>query len=503
MIDQAVGIGGKHRTKVKLWTELAAALLILVEVSWLAPWYLGVIEISYTAGNLRAFLVLGGNMLAAYLLTRLAENLHLKRSIRQILVVSLFLANMALAARLLLDPTTPDLLIGLIHLDPGPVLVVLAGAWLWWRGISLAQEQISPRVAWGRFWFGIWMLVAYLLLITRVTRIQPTIIPFLIFLGSGLLALIVSRVAYIGQYYGSQRNPFGRSWIASISATVSFSILLAGLFASLLTGQFKPVLAQLSGVLRWLVAGILFLASIPGLILAYVLSPLIEAFQELFQRSTTPTPDTIPNLILTPVAQPGIPEVVEPARLPPWAITLIFWALVLVVTLIILSRARNQIRWSGTQELTDPEALLGKNELWRKLRQAARQQLDETGNRFRKLRSSRAYQAAYIRRIYAELLDFMEVLGKPRPAGITPLEYLPVLQELLPDVYADLDLITQVYVRVRYGELPETEHEINRLTQAWQRVATEGERQKKLVQARKNNRLDDQPSNQIREKNIT
>lgn len=503
MNGQPVAIRENQNPQARLWTGLAAALLILVEVSWLAPWYLGVIEISYTTDKIRTFLVLGGNMLEAYLFTRLTDHLHLKRNIQQIMAIGLFLANMVLATRLLLDPRTPDHLIGLIQLDPGPVLVVLAGAWLWWRGITLAQEQLSPRIAWSRFWLGIWMLVAYLLLITRVTRAQPDIIPFLIFLGCGLMALIVSRIAYIGHYYGSQRNPFGRSWIASISATVGFSILLAALFASLLTGQFKSGLTQLSAALHWLVSGLLFLASIPGLILAYILAPLMEAIQEFILSSTTPTPNPDPNLLLTPMAPPGIPEALEPAYLPPWAVTVIFWTLVLVITLIVLSRARNPVRWRGMQELSDPEALLSKNELWRKFRQAARQQLAETGNRLRKLRSNRAYQAAYIRRIYADLLDFMEALGKPRPAGITPLEYLPALQELLPDVYIDLDLITQAYVRARYGELPENEAEINTLGQAWQRVAAEGERQKRLIQARKTPQVDQSPSNQIRDKNIT
>jgi len=469
--------------KIQVWTGLAAFLLIILEVSWLLPWYLGVIEISHTPNGMRAFFVLGGNMLLAYLVTRFTENLHLKRSIQQILLLGLFLINMALATHWLLDQATPNPLKGLISLDPGPVLVVMAGAWLWWRGISLAQGMITPETAWSRFWFGIWMLVAFLLLIARVTRVQPNIIPFLIFLGSGLLALIISRVAYVNQFYGSQQNPFSRGWLPAISATVAASILLAALFASLLTKQFNPVLEQLTQALRWIVSGIIFLASIPGLILTYLISPLLEAFQALSQRLETPAPNVTPDLILTPIAPLEMPEAPKPLTIPPWFISLLFWLLVLMITLVIFRRLHKMNSSRSTQNLEEPETLLGRNELWRKLRQAARQQLQETSNSLLRLRVLRIKQAAYIRNIYAELMVLMESLEKPRPMGITPLEFLPAMQATLPGVHADLLLITQAYNRVRYGELPESSAEVLQIKQAWERVASEGSRQKTLLLA--------------------
>jgi len=497
MGNNAAANQGELRNKPQVWSDMAALLLIIVEVSWLLPWYLGVIEISYTTTALRAFLVLGGNMLLAYTVTRLVDNLRLKRNLQQIFLLILFLLNMTLATRLLLGPAVPNPLLGLMRLDPGAVLVVLAGAWLWWRGISLAQGIISPDTAWQRFWFGIWMLVAYLLVVTRVTRIQPGIMPFILFLSAGLLALIVSRIAYISLYHGSVRNPFGRNWVAIITVSVSSSILLAAFIASLLTGQYKPVLEQLTGALRWIVAGILFLASIPGLILAYILTPLLEVVQALVQRSATPVPSLTPDILLTPIApldqlaQPG------PLVIPPWLVAVIFWTLVLLITAAIYGRVRSLSFWKSTRSYEDPEALLGRNEHWRKFRQNARQQLQEAEDRLRNLRSRRARQAAYIRRIYGELMDLVDALEHPRPVGLTPLEYLPSIQKLLPVVHSDLELLTQAYVRVRYGELPETTSEISQLEQAWQRISIEGARQKKLIQASHKRLMDEQPHHSV------
>jgi hypothetical protein len=497
MGNNAAANPGELRNKPQVWSDVAALLLILVEVSWLLPWYLGVIEISYTTTSSRAFLVLGGNMLQAYIATRLVDNLRLKRNIQQIFLLMLFLLNMALATRLLLGPALPNPLLGLMRLDPGAVLVVLAGAWLWWRGISLAQGIISPVMAWQRFWFGIWMMVAYLLVVTRVTRTQPGIIPFIIFLSAGLLSLIVARIAFISLYHGSVRNPFGRKWVAIITVSVSSSILLAAFIASLLTGQYKPVLEQLTGALRWIVAGIIFLASIPGLILAYILTPLLEAVQTLIQRSATPEPGVTPEILLTPIAPLDQLAPPEPLVIPPWLVAVIFWMLVLLITATIYGRVRSLTFWKSKRSYEDPETLLGRNELWHKLRQSARQQLQEAEDRLRNLRSRRAIQAAYIRRMYGELMDLVDALEHPRPAGLTPLEYLPSIQKLLPVVHSDLELLTQAYVRVRYGELPETTSEISQLEQAWKRISVEGAKQKKLVQASHKRLVDEQPHHSV------
>jgi hypothetical protein len=70
-----------------------------------------------------------------------------------------------------------------------------------------------------------------------------------------------------------------------------------------------------------------------------------------------------------------------------------------------------------------------------------------------------------------------EALGRPRPAARTPLEFLPVLGGLFPSLEGDLAVITHAYLKVRYGELPETHQEIEAVESAWARVRAQAQEQ--------------------------
>ena len=85
-----------------------------------------------------------------------------------------------------------------------------------------------------------------------------------------------------------------------------------------------------------------------------------------------------------------------------------------------------------------------------------------------------------IRRIYAELMDLSESLGVKRAPAETPLEFLPALAELFPGLESELHTITEAYLRVRYGEFPETRQEIDPVEVAWEGVRLQGQKQLEL-----------------------
>jgi len=76
--------------------------------------------------------------------------------------------------------------------------------------------------------------------------------------------------------------------------------------------------------------------------------------------------------------------------------------------------------------------------------------------------------ALRIRRIYRDMLEVGEALGAPRARWQTPLEYGPVLRAVLGGCGEEVGRITDAYLAVRYGLLPEAD--LSRVEAAWQAV---------------------------------
>ncbi len=56
----------------------------------------------------------------------------------------------------------------------------------------------------------------------------------------------------------------------------------------------------------------------------------------------------------------------------------------------------------------------------------------------------------------------------------TPYEYLPVLNRALPGSGEDLLVITEAYVKARYGLVPDTPEELRRIRDCWERERERG-----------------------------
>jgi hypothetical protein len=79
-----------------------------------------------------------------------------------------------------------------------------------------------------------------------------------------------------------------------------------------------------------------------------------------------------------------------------------------------------------------------------------------------------------VRQIYFELSALSSDLGRPRRIAQTPREYLPDLGTVFVNMESDLREITDAYIRVRYGELPEDEAELRGIEEAWSRLQAFG-----------------------------
>jgi hypothetical protein len=139
-------------------------------------------------------------------------------------------------------------------------------------------------------------------------------------------------------------------------------------------------------------------------------------------------------------------------------ILLLMLALVLLVALIMRRLYQQAILAAGDGKMIDGDGE-GSDETGR-----GRQLLQRLGF----LRHWRT--AASIRRIYQQMLRAAAARGFPRVESETPYEYLMTLARLWPENRADSQLITEAYVKIRYGQLPETKAELDAIKGAWQRL---------------------------------
>ena len=95
--------------------------------------------------------------------------------------------------------------------------------------------------------------------------------------------------------------------------------------------------------------------------------------------------------------------------------------------------------------------------------------------------------AERVRQIYIDLLELCESLGQPRPNAVTPLEFLPKINRLFPELQPEILMITKAYLDVRYGLLPENKNEIANIEAAWKELQVVGlDRLQELKHNKKN-----------------
>ena len=102
---------------------------------------------------------------------------------------------------------------------------------------------------------------------------------------------------------------------------------------------------------------------------------------------------------------------------------------------------------------------------------AGRDRLEEMARAVDRLGlGSRLLSALSIRRIYINLVRVATRAGYPRVKAQTPYEYLDVIAGAWPDLRADLGIITDAYIQARYGQVPDTREDLDRIVACWERV---------------------------------
>lgn len=475
------------------WRELALLALMVMELCWVVPWFRSLTQATYAVPPAMAFLVLAGIMLGFNWIVRLMNFLNLRINIRRAVLIVLSVLSVLVALKTLLYTRESLSLTELLSrplgafnewtsLIPDEFLVALVALYVFYRGMMLAQTYIEPAALRRSFFLGIGMFLVYIFINTTATGETPGGLIYLYFLAA-MVGMTAARITVIGSLRGGGSNPFDRQWFITMLASAMIVVALATGLGYLVGGRMS-VLGQLGSMIIGLFA----------LLMVALISPLIYAAQALLSRSSG-AGQTLQDLA---IALQGLrstlleftskfAELFIRVGIFNWISrfkSVILWAVVFVVGLVILVSLSQWVLKERDSRKDERQSLTTGGDLLKLLQQALQRRLKNLGDSLMRAatlgRGQRFLAAMRIRRIYAELMDLSESLGKKRAPAETPLEFLPVLDELFPGLESELNTITEAYLRVRYGEFPETRQEIDPVEVAWEGIRFQGQKQLEL-----------------------
>ena len=483
---QFTDIQPENRMELRPWREFALLMLVGMEVSWVTPWFRSLTTATYAIPPWQAVLILTTIMLVSLWAVRLMEFLRLRTAIRQVVTFGLLLIGVLVGLKTLLYPnegiSIGQMFTRPIHnmadvrvLIPDEFVVAMTVLIGWWRGIALAQERVGPAVVRDHVVVGVAMYVLFGFFNTMVTGETPGSFIY-IFTFCSLLGMAAARLSVLGSLRGGRLTEFDRRWFIGVllasTVTVSLATFLGNLF-SLHVEWIAYIILGIFGSIALLIWMILtpFLAMViealnrdaSGSPFVQQISDQVERFQEMMR-----------GLIERISSFVGVNKLAE--IITRWApgikLVLLASIIVLIVVGILIWVALQLWKERKRKQLAEEQLeLYTQKELWHLLQEVLRQRwknlLTGLTNVTDLHKRARLRAAQRIRQVYADLMDLCAELGKPRPEAVTPLEFLPDLFHCFPTHEDHLKLITQAYIRVRYGELPEDLQEVQGIEEAW------------------------------------
>lgn len=338
--------------------------------------------------------------------------------------------------------------------------------YLWGRGVGLTQKLWNIEALGLQFRMRA-LLFAPVVVYLATTRLLFDITPFVVlFCLCSVLMLAVVRAEQVEREATGMAFPITPRWLGMIggaSVAVCFvGVLLASATtADSILGAPQLAVRFLSYTVFFVVAnliGPLLFETLNWLavVLGVVFRPIAQALYE-FEGLEDVLPEDLgadPNVLPEDVP-------VDLSFLP--ALLVVGFVTLLVVSIVLMVRRRlgdnGVMREVGVapRPLADTSAQQGGGNnggLWGRLRGLAQGWRDWR-------------TAASIRRIYQQMVSAATEQGYPRGRAETPYEYLARLHGVWPHHVAQTGLITEAYVRVRYGELPETAQELEEIRVSW------------------------------------
>ncbi|MBK8906078.1 MAG: DUF4129 domain-containing protein [Anaerolineaceae bacterium] len=484
----------RSRSLILAWAyarrELVFISWALMEVTLLTPFSLAILPwTDEWWGRSRVFFGLLLLMLAGFYLARLLSALRLPAQDQRNILVGVGLVIVFLAVRNInYDPAG---LLDFSWISESLRNLTLAGSnlWLkdlfllmltavsWWRGLTLLNRSIDVVHVGRRFRVGGLYIAPFIVLLASF-RVDWSVLPFLLFFFvTALSAMVLTRAESIEKEQMAMLASLSPRWFGFVVVLSLVTIFVGGAAAVFVSGQPGETLgrglAPLWNALRW---G----STTTGLTVSYLIAPLLEPLDAFFQfiirlyragfailfepnPDAPPPPDSGAGLMEAfnewlMNQEPGGPGLFSGVN---WRLVIL--GVVLLIALIIL------VQFYRKNLVTQGSGRFGRIlvDVTDRLI-PARLRRDRTKATKEGWRNWRA--AVSIIKIYQQMIHLGSDIGYPRADSETPFEYVKTLITLWPNHKADVQLITRAYVRVRYGEFPETKQEFEAIKQAWERV---------------------------------
>jgi hypothetical protein len=330
------------------------------------------------------------------------------------------------------------------------------------RGIQMSQRPpLDPSSVQQSFQLGIGAILIFGLFYGTqfLTTNLLSLGGFLLF---GLLALSLARLSGLYRLRGGRTARLNKRWIMAVILGTVIATTLA-LAAGWLGGGWIGV--WISRIFQWFMASLFALLSFLLYPLFFFLEWLMPQLSDKLTGKSSKSPYQQTLETLDKIRQQW-QDVYNPKV--PQNTTMIWITIVLLLAIGVGSLLL--LKWKpwkrqGTGQV-DFESSAGRSSF--KVLGNILQGNVGSGRKKSGLRQILA--AARIYQVYARLLHHCDQLGLPKPPAWTPLEFLPKMQEYFPGGESDLALITSAFLKIRYGELPESPEEVQTVVNAWESI---------------------------------
>ena len=492
-----------HARVSRPWRELTIFAWMVMELSWISLVYLFFLQFKPSISFLQSALFFGVVLFGSYLVTRVVISLNVSDIVRRGILAVMIFVFLAFGYFVLQEPGDGGSLLELLNrpvrtfqdifnLVPSEFFMILFVLFVCWRGISKVGKLVGPEDVIAGFRLGVILLLIYGIA-SRQSR-SSTGVEMYLFLFAGLLAMSAARISVISYLRGGQRIPFDRRWILGILIVIFSMLIVSSLLMRAVGGQGGTLIANIVRLIIYLLTLILSpLLFLVIRIVTYLGQWIqIDRIFQIIANLTKQLESLINNLIKNLQQITNIQQWVfldKLINLLELAKPFFLWGAIILFVVALLFIVRGQTRHEGQETEAEYQSLDEQESLMNLLRDALRKSFGRVAEglgQVMRLRNARLlYSAMRIRRIYAHLMDLSARLDHPRPQSKTPLEFLPSLEDLFPIYKGELEIITEAYLRVRYGDLPERDEEVEVIETAWRRVSARGQEMVKELKNKK------------------